>query len=348
MLVVVGERARQGYDDAKSKDDAATRTTSEAQKSYSQAQAAVTAAEANLLNSQKTLKLVTEAAITPGAAAATPLPNLTGATNLDLGVAPSPGATGATGATATTLATTTTTTRRGGVETAAVSVPAPVSPTIMGQPILNAAALAAWYQSLGRPANTTIPIDQLATAYDQWGQVLGVRDDLAFAQSIVETGFFSFPAGGQLTPKDNNFAGIGACDTCAHGWTFPSADQGVQAQLELLHLYATSNPWPKTIPNVIGATSVGGCCDTWAKLAGTWASSTVYGISIMTVYHQMLTWLIPQQELSVGLIAPSNPAAKGPELAPLPGTPKPAPAKPAPAKAATANGVAAASTGRHG
>jgi hypothetical protein len=182
-----------------------------------------------------------------------------------------------------------------------------------------------------------VPIDQLIDSYTKWGQKLGIRDDIAFAQSIIETGFFSFPSYGQLTSKDNNFAGIGACDTCSHGWTFPTADTGVAAQLELLHLYATDKPWPKAIPNVIGGTSIGGCCDTWSKLAGRWASSTVYGISIMTVYHQMLTWLIPQQEMAVGLIAPSSPAAQGPELAPLPG---------APAKAAGAKGVAA--SGRPG
>ena len=41
---------------------------------------------------------------------------------------------------------------------------------------------------------------------------------VAFAQSILETGYFSFPGGGQLVPSDNNFAGIGACDSCAAGW----------------------------------------------------------------------------------------------------------------------------------
>jgi hypothetical protein len=305
----------------------------------------VTAAEAQVLTAQQTLKVITTAAVTPGAAAATPRQDL-------LTAAANPGQPRPT-TSSTTSTTTTTVPGLQAAETAAyplttINGAPPTSPTILGQPILNQAQMQAWWATLNRKPNLTVPINDLIASYSKWGQQLGIRDDIAFAQSIVETGYFSFPAFGQLTPKDNNFAGIGACDTCAHGWTFPSADQGVQAQLELLHLYATSNPWPKTIPNVIGATSVGGCCDTWAKLAGTWASSTVYGISIMTVYHQMLTWLIPQQELSVGLIAPSNPAAKGPELAPLPGTPKPAPAKPAPAKAATANGVAAASTGRHG
>jgi len=129
---------------------------------------------------------------------------------------------------------------------------------------------------------------------------------VAFAQSIVETGSFSFPSYGQLTAQDNNFAGIGACDTCASGWSFPDADTGVLGQLELLHDYATTTGLPAGMKNVIGGTSVGGCCTTWTQLAGKWASSTTYGIAIMTVYHQMLTWLIPQEEVKAGLIPASS------------------------------------------
>ena len=41
----------------------------------------------------------------------------------------------------------------------------------------------------------------------------------------------------------------------------------------------------------------------------------------MTIYNQMLTWLIPQRLLAAGLIAAPPPApAKGPTLAPLPGS----------------------------
>jgi hypothetical protein len=44
----------------------------------------------------------------------------------------------------------------------------------------------------------------------EWGHI-------AFAQSIIETGFFTFPTGGHLLGTDDNFAGIGACDRYAHG-----------------------------------------------------------------------------------------------------------------------------------
>lgn len=332
MLILVGQRARQGDSDAKQSLGSAEKAVSQAQVGYQRAESVVTAAESNLLAAQQTLKLVSTAAVTPGAASATPLPDLLAAART--GTAPA-----STSATAPQDAKGSGGVTAGGsgggdlaVAETGVGAQAATSPTILGAPVLDANELAAWYASTGRQADTTVPIPQLAGFYAAWGQKLGVRYDLAFAQSVVETGYFSFPAGGQLTAKDNNFAGIGACDTCAHGWSFPDAETGVQAQLELLHEYASTSGLPKGVKNVIGGTGIGGCCSTWVELAGHWASSTVYGISIMTIYNQMLTWLIPQQELAVGLIAPTPATAEGPELAPLPGATKAGPsglAKPA-------------------
>ncbi len=37
---------------------------------------------------------------------------------------------------------------------------------------------------------------------------------------------------------DNNFAGIGACDSCAGGDRFANAREGVRAQIQLLRFYA--------------------------------------------------------------------------------------------------------------
>src|SRR5262249_37988794 len=162
--------------------------------------------------------------------------------------------------------------------------PAPTSPSILGQSVLSGSEMARWFASTHRKAHTTVPIPQLANDYAAASQQTHVRADLAFAQSVVETGFFSFPKGGQLVPKDNSFAGTGACDTCAHGWAFPNALTGVTAQMQLLDAYASTQRVPT---NLIGDVGVGGCCPTWIELAGTWASSLQYGISIMTIYDQM-------------------------------------------------------------
>jgi hypothetical protein len=340
MLILVGQHARQNDDDAVKILAATKRSTADALRVYQKDQSAVSGAENALINAQQTLKVITTAATTPGAASAGDLPTL----QLDSAAQPA------------TPTTTTTTIPAGpnGLQNAVTNsaLPTPVSPDILSTPELNAQQLQAWWATLNRKPNVTVPINDLISSYEKWGKLLGVRYDLAFAQSIIETGYFSFPAYGQLTSKDNNFAGIGACDTCAHGWSFPTADTGVEAQLELLYEYSTNKALPAGIKNVIGGTGVGGCCQTWTQLAGKWASSTVYGISIMTVYNQMLLWLIPQEEMTDGLIAPNSVAARGPELAPLPGSPSTAAGKKGPGQPSTTTttapagggGVSAAST----
>jgi hypothetical protein len=165
--------------------------------------------------------------------------------------------------------------------------------------------MARWYASTRQKANITVPIAELTQDYVNAGRQTGVRADLAFAQSVIETAYFSFPSYGQLTKTDNNFAGIGACDTCAHGWRFANAATGVGAQMELLEAYAS--PTPVSTP-LLGSIGVGGCCPNWLALAGKWASSTTYGISILTVYQQMLKWLIPQRLVDAGLLRPPKPA----------------------------------------
>ncbi len=171
-------------------------------------------------------------------------------------------------------------------------------PTITGPAALSAGELAGWFATRGFAANTTVPIQELASLYVGLGTTETLRGDIAFAQSIIETGYFTFPTGGQVLGSDNNFAGIGACDTCAHGWRFPDARTGVAAQLQLLHAYAS----PKRIPTpLVGRVGVAGCCPTWLSLAGVWATATNYGYAILTVYKQMLDWAIPQRLAAAGL-----------------------------------------------
>jgi hypothetical protein len=322
MVRLVAQRDRRDVADTHRALLAALRSTTDAGQGVAQAQAAVASAESGLAASQQTLALVTRAATTPGLAAALNILNLPGQPTLPGATGPATGASPGGGLSALAAPDTTqppTTPAAAGPVNAAVTIPVAASPTILGPPTLTAVELAKWFATTGHKANTTVPIDVLAQDYTAAGQLTGVRADLAFAQSVIETGFFSFPAGGQLTPKDNNFAGIGACDSCSHGWTFPDAQTGVTAQLELLEAYAS--PTPVATP-LVGPVGVGGCCPTWMALAGKWASSIVYGISIMTIYHQMLTWVIPQRLVAAGLLAATAPAAaKGPTLATLPTKP---------------------------
>ena len=88
---------------------------------------------------------------------------------------------------------------------------------ILGEQQLTAAQLVAWYRSTGSAANVGVSIEELVDHYLTEGAAEHVRGDVAFIQSIVETGYFSFPGGGQVGSGDHNFAGIGACDSCTHG-----------------------------------------------------------------------------------------------------------------------------------
>ena len=170
-------------------------------------------------------------------------------------------------------------------------------PTIMGPLTVTGPEMAAWFMTTGHNVATQATIADLANAYATQGAATGVRADIAFVQSILETGWFSFPSGGQLNPGDNNFAGIGACDSCHHGWSFKDPQTGVEAQLELLRSYASTQPVPTP---AIGKVGVHGCCPTWMSLTGVWATSLAYGVSIMTLYQQMLEWVIPQRAAAVG------------------------------------------------
>ncbi len=253
---------------------------------------------------QQTLALMTRAATTPGLAATLDLPTPSAPPVTPPPVTPPPPGAPPGAPTGSPTGPTTTVPGSGFVESAATS-PRPTSPAILGQSVLSAAEMARWFATTGWKAHITVPMTQLTEDYIDAGEQTGVTADLAFAQSIIETGYFTFPSDGQLTKADNNFAGIGACDTCAQGWRFPNAAKGVRAQLELLDAYAS--PTPVATP-LLGSIGVGGCCPTWLSLAGTWASSTDYGISILSVYQQMLNWLIPQRLLDAGLLKAPKPA----------------------------------------
>jgi hypothetical protein len=179
---------------------------------------------------------------------------------------------------------------------AAIGGPAPDgSVTILGAPSLDARQLAAWFDSSGFVDVTSTPITELAGWYISEGAREGVRGDVAFAQSIVETGGFS--SSDAIT--QNNYAGIGHCDSCGAGDPFGSARLGVRGQMQLLRTYATPGLTGARLadPPAIAAVTPQndfrrGCCASWMALTGTWATSTTYGAAILNVYQQILEYTV--------------------------------------------------------
>ena len=103
--------------------------------------------------------------------------------------------------------------------------------TLVGASALTPEEIAGWFrQTGGRTTVAGISIDELARIYVEEGAAAGVRGDIVFAQSIVETGSFN-----AIGP--NNFAGLGACDSCASMTSFPTPRDGVRAQMQHLRNY---------------------------------------------------------------------------------------------------------------
>ena len=150
----------------------------------------------------------------------------------------------------------------------------------MGPTLLDAEDLAAFVRDSGFTPHTTVPIEELARIFVEEATAEGVRADVAWAQSILETGFFTLP-GSRVRPTDNNFAGIGACGSCARGLAFPDARAGVRAQVQLLRTYVDDSVGADGFAHeavLPGSLRLGfrGHVVSWWDLGGRWASSLDY------------------------------------------------------------------------
>ena len=153
-----------------------------------------------------------------------------------------------------------------------------------------------------------------------------MRGDVAFAQSILETGGFANPGS---APTDNNFAGIGWCDTCTHGFDFPDAqDRRARAAAAAAHLRRPDVPRHRLQGPILlpGTLTLGfrGKVQTWWDLWGTWATGALYGQRVYDIYERMVAFSAfdpharPERR-------PAKPATTKPPTAPTPalaGAPK--------------------------
>lgn len=76
----------------------------------------------------------------------------------------------------------------------------------------------------------------VATEYMRHGETLGLRWDIAFFQMLVETGNLTYT--GDVKPRQNNFAGLGATGGGVSGESFADISSGVLAHLQHVSIYA--------------------------------------------------------------------------------------------------------------
>jgi hypothetical protein len=165
---------------------------------------------------------------------------------------------------------------------------------IMGPTVLNAEEMAAWLRTTGSSPRLSggVTLEQIGQMFVDEGTAENVRGDLAFAQAYIETGGFS--AGG----SENNFSGLGACDGCGSQNQFPTALDGIRAQIQLLKAYAGGGPlvhppspywWRGDAAGAYASFSGTGDAPTWREMGGgNWATDGAYAGKVLGTYDKMI------------------------------------------------------------
>lgn len=202
------------------------------------------------------------------------------------------------------------------------TVEAPGTP-ILGGARLTAEQIAGWYRSTGHTPRLDVDVEELAQLFLEEGALEGVRGDVAFAQSALETAYFAFPDHGQVRPEDHNFAGIGAFDDGRRGSRYPDDRTGVRAQMQLLRGYAERVDPEGRLLNP--PANRRGAAPTWEQMGGgNWATDPAYARKVLEIYNRMLL----AAGLEPGELPP--PAPEVPPVARVVARPEPPPPPPPP------------------
>lgn len=163
---------------------------------------------------------------------------------------------------------------------------------IMGNAVLGADQLAAFLLTKNSaPKLNGVDAAKLAQLYISEGKTEGVRGDLAFCQSCLETGYWTFT--GDVKPEQNNFAGIGATGGGAAGASFPDAQTGIRAQIQHLKAYASKDALKNQCVDPRYSLVTKGSATTVEALSGRWAADTGYGAKITTIYAEAAAYKKP-------------------------------------------------------
>lgn len=182
----------------------------------------------------------------------------------------------------------------GAVAIVADGASAATTTPVMGRSRVTATDLAGWFRSKGKTSKATVSIDVLAAHFISEGADEGVAGDLAFAQSIVETGYFNFSA--RVLPSYNNFSGLGAVDGGTGAAAFSTAELGVRAQIQHLRAYAdptvtTAKLAHPVIDPRFSLVAPKGKAPTWEQFGnGIWATDPGYAAKVLNIYNQILTY----------------------------------------------------------
>ena len=127
------------------------------------------------------------------------------------------------------------------------------------------------------------------------GATEGVRGDIAFAQSCLETGNFTF-SGSAVTLNQNNFCGMGVTSTGMKGNSFKTPTEGIRAQIQHLQAYACTDRLKQKCVDPRYTYVTRGCaeCVEWLGIQENpkgqgWASGRNYGQKIIQILNSILS-----------------------------------------------------------
>ncbi len=132
-------------------------------------------------------------------------------------------------------------------------------------------------------------IDEIAKAFISVGDKYGVRGDIAFCQSIIETGWFKFDGGTAVTYDQHNYCGLGVTQIGLKGNAFETIEDGVTAQIQHLFAYASKEDIPdgEALLDPRFKYVTRGIAPHWEDLNMRWAMNDNYGQHILSIYEQL-------------------------------------------------------------
>ena len=127
------------------------------------------------------------------------------------------------------------------------------------------------------------------------GEIEGVRGDIAFCQSCLETGNFTFK-GSAVTLDQNNFAGIGVTSNGMKGNSWETPQLGIRAQIQHLKAYGSTEPLVQECVDPRFKYVSRGCAIyvEWLGIQENpdhkgWASGANYGNKILSILNNVLS-----------------------------------------------------------
>lgn len=167
----------------------------------------------------------------------------------------------------------------------------PIDWTILGEPLATKEqCVKHLIRNNPLPLITVSPEQLVSYFYEEAGRE-GIRPDIAFAQSLHETGYFRY--GGDVIPLQNNYSGLGTIGGGVKGAWFSTAQIGVRAQIQHLLAYSSERPPKLEIVDpryeLVRRTGNFGKAVTWTDLNGKWAvPGKNYGQMILSIHQKIL------------------------------------------------------------